>query len=144
MTKQVDGIVAPIETGVQFEEEKRGKNFINFGDLLPHFVTYIMFATRFGNENAGAGCAVLYRGWFDTVAYMKKNKEPTVAVLAKVMNTSPAIASKIYDIEIAGYADSGHFDSATMKDLYNTLIVPNLGNQRGDVSWLYTEAFLPK
>jgi ABC-type nitrate/sulfonate/bicarbonate transport system substrate-binding protein len=144
VTKQVDGIVAPIETGVQFEEEKRGKNFVNFGDLLPHFVTYIMFATDSAMKTQGPAVRSFIAGWFETVAYMKKNKEPTVAVLAKVMNTSPAITSKIYDIEIAGYTDDGHFDSEVMKDLYNTLIVPNLGDQRVDISSLYTDAFLPK
>ncbi len=83
-------------------------------------------------------------GWFQTVNYMKKHKEASVAILAKVMHTSPEIVSKIYDLEMPGCTDSGHFDTKKMKDLYDTLIAPNLDGKQVDVASLYTESFLPK
>ena len=66
------------------------------------------------------------------------------AVMAKVMHLTPEIVAKIYDLEMPGCTDNGHFDKAAMKDLYDTLIAPKLEGKQIEVSSLYTEAFLPK
>ena len=144
LTKQVDGIVGPTEAGVTLEAKGQGKNLVNFGDVLPHFVTYMMFATDSAMKNHPKDVRAFVAGWFQTVAYMKKNKQASVAILAKVMNTSPEITAKIYDLEMPGCTDNGHFDPTAMKDQYNTLIAPNLGGKQVEVSSLYTESFLPK
>ena len=144
LTKQVDGIVGPTEAGVSLEAKGQGKNLVNFGDVLPHFITYMMLATDSAMKDHAKDVRAFVAGWFQTVAYMKKNKEASIAILAKVMHISPEITSKIYDLEMPGCTDNGHFDPSAMKDLYNMLIAPNLGGKQVEVSSLYTESFLPK
>lgn len=144
LTKQVDGIVGPTESGVALEAKDQGKNLVNFGDILPSFITYMMMATDAAMKDHPNDVRAFVAGWFQTVDYMKKNKQASLAILGKVMNTSPEITSKIYDLEMPGCTDNGHFDSSAMKDLYETLIAPNLGGKQVEVSSLYTESFLPK
>ncbi len=144
LTKQVDGIVGPTEAGVGLEAKGQGKNLVNFGDILPHFLTYMMLATDTVMKDHPQAVRGFVAGWFQTVAYMKKNKQASVAILAKVMHQSPEITAKIYDLEMPGCTDNGRFDPAKMKDLYETLIAPKLGGKQVAVSSLYTESFLPK
>lgn len=144
LTKQVDGIVGPTEAGVSLEAKGQGKNLVNFGDVLPHFITYMMMATDTAMKDRPKDVRAFVAGWFQTVAYMKKNKAASIAILGKVMNTPPDITSKIYDLEMPGCTDNGHFDPSAMKDLYTTLIAPGLGGKQVEISSLYTESFLPK
>jgi ABC-type nitrate/sulfonate/bicarbonate transport system substrate-binding protein len=83
-------------------------------------------------------------GWFESVAYMKAHKAESVEILAKVMKVSPEIASRIYDIEMPGCTDDGHFDPKAMQKLVTMLVEPKLGGKKIDATTLYTEAFLPK
>jgi len=144
ITKQVDGIVGPTEAGVALEVKGQGKNLVNFGDILPHFITYMMLASDSVMKNHPNDVRAFVAGWFDTIAHMRKNKEASVAVMAKVMHTSSEIVSKIYDLEMPGCTDSGNFDKSAMKSLYETLIAPNLEGKQIEISSLYTGAFLPK
>ena len=144
ITKQVEGIVGPIEAGVKLESEGRAKNLVNFGTILPEFVTYLMFANEKAmNEHPDAVRAFI-AGWFETVAYMKKNKDATLKILGDVMKMPPEMAGKIYDIQIDGFTDDGHFDPKKMQWLVSHLVEPKLGGRKVDPSTLYTEAFLPK
>ena len=144
LTKQVDGIVGPTDAGVALESKDQARNLVNFGDILPEFVTYMMLATESAMNNHPDDVRAFVAGWFQAVDYMKKHKEASIPILAKVMNTSPEITSKIYDLEMPGCTDNGHFDPKAMKDLYETLIAPNLGGKQVEASTLYTERFLPK
>jgi NitT/TauT family transport system substrate-binding protein len=144
ITKQVDGIVGPTEAGVGLEVKGQGKNLVNFGDILPHFVTYMMLASDSAMKNRPSDIRAFIAGWFETIAYMRTHKDASVAVMAKVMHLTPEIVAKIYDLEMPGCTDNGHFDKAAMKDLYDTLIAPKLEGKQIEVSSLYTEAFLPK
>ena len=140
-------IDANLTTTLQaFDGEAHGQSrlLMNFGDIVKDFHTFVINASdRFVAEKPELLTRFL-KGWFQTVAYMKKNKEASIAILGKVMNTSPDITSKIYDLEMPGCTDNGHFDTNAMKDLYATLIAPNLGGKQVEVSSLYTESFLPK
>jgi hypothetical protein len=74
-----------------------------------------------------------------------RHKTPiSVSTKPAAVHTSPKIVSKIYDLELPGCTDNGHFDPKVVQDLYDTLIAPKLGGKQIAVSSLYTEAFLPK
>ncbi len=115
ITKQVDGIVGPIEAGVKLESEGRAKNLIDFGQILPDFMTYLMFARHDTMTKRPDAVKGFIAGWFETVAYMKAHKDETVKILAGVMKISPEIAGRIYDIEMTGCTDDGHFDPQSMQ-----------------------------
>jgi ABC-type nitrate/sulfonate/bicarbonate transport system substrate-binding protein len=144
ITKQVDGIVGPAEAGIKLESEGRAKNLVNFGEILPDFVTYLMFATQTAMTDHPGAVKAFIAGWFETVAYMKKNKQDTLKILAGVMKMPPQMAGKIYDLEIDGFTDHGRFDAKKMQWLVSHLVEPKLGGKKVDASTLYTEAFLPK
>ncbi len=144
ITKQVDGIVGPIEAGVKLESEGRGKNLVNFGDILPDFVTYLMFATDKAMTAHPDAVKAFIAGWFESVAFMKKNKEATLNILSHVMKMPEAMAGKVYDVQIDGFTDDGHFDPKKMQWLVDHLVEPKLGGKKIGASTLYTEAFLPK
>jgi ABC-type nitrate/sulfonate/bicarbonate transport system substrate-binding protein len=144
ITKQVDGIVGPTEAGIKLESEGKAKNLVNFGPILPDFVTYIMFASQKAMTEHPKDVRAFIAGWFDTIRYMKKNKQATVTLLAGVMKLPPAMVAKVYDAEIDGFTDNGHFDVKKIEWLVSHLVEPKLGGKKVDVASLYTEAFLGK
>lgn len=144
LTKQVEGIVGPTEVGVELDAKGKGRNVFNFAAILPHFDTYMMLATDSEMKNHPDDLRAFIAGWFQTIHYMKTHKEASVKILAKIMHTSPKIVAKIYDLEMPGCTDNGHFDPKVVQNLYDTLIAPKMGGKQIAVSSLYTEAFLPK
>ncbi len=142
LTKQVGGIVGPIEAGVSLESKGKAKNLVNFGPILPDFVTYLMYASGPEMKNHPEAVKAFIAGWFETIAFMKSHKAELVKILAKVMNVSPEIAGRIYEIEMPGCTDDGHFDPAKMQTLVSVLVEPKLG-KKVDPKSLYTTAFLP-
>ena len=50
------------------------------------------------------------KGWMDTIAFMKANKDKTVEITSKVINVSPSVAARAYDEQIGTFSTDGTFD----------------------------------
>ena len=74
---------------------------------------------------------------------MRANKAAAVAISARQMGVSPAIAGRVYDELVGNYSTDGRFDPEGLKVLVDSLV--EMGSLKSaDVSALYTEAYLPK
>ena len=62
------------------------------------------------------------RGWFETIAFMKANKDKTVEITAKVINVSPAVAARAYDEQIGIFSMDGVFDPKAVAVLKQSFI----------------------
>ena len=51
------------------------------------------------------------RGWFETIAFMRANKERTVEITAKVLNLDKAVISRVYDEQIKIFTADGKLRS---------------------------------
>ena len=50
------------------------------------------------------------KGWMDTIAFMKANKDKTVEITSKVINVPPSVAARAYDEQIGTFSTDGTFD----------------------------------
>ena len=83
------------------------------------------------------------RGWFETIAYMRANKERTVVITAKVLNLDQAVIGRVYDEQIKIFTGDGRFDPKALVVLRQSLVEMGILQQVPDDSVMFTTRFLP-
>ena len=142
-TGQIDATVMDFGAGSRLEELGTGRIFLKVRDYIPAMITQAVYA---GNEVLARRPDAVRRflaAWFETVAYMRGNREATIAVSARQMDVSPAMAERVYDELISNYSTDGRFEPAGLKVLVDSLVEMS-ALKAPDVSALYTEAYLSK
>jgi ABC-type nitrate/sulfonate/bicarbonate transport system substrate-binding protein len=139
----IDGAIMDI--GNVFELEKRGEGriLVRFTDIRD-FHIHVIFATDkliAGRPDAVRG---FLKGWFETIAYMRKNRAETVAIASEVTNKDAEITSRVYDELMPMFSDDGRFTRSALVTLAKSYVELQLLPQEPDMKALYTEAFLPK
>ena len=84
------------------------------------------------------------QGWFETIAFMRKNKAETVAIAKEVTNKDEEITSRVYEELMPMFSDDGKFNAPALVTLSKSYVELQLLPQEPDMKTLYTEAFLPK
>ena len=62
------------------------------------------------------------RGWMETIAFMKANKDKTVEITSKVINVAPSVAARAYDEQIGIFSTDGTFDPKAVAVLKQSFI----------------------
>jgi NitT/TauT family transport system substrate-binding protein len=143
-TKQIDGLVADIATLLQAEERHEGRILFRFGNLVKDFHIHVIFATDSAIAARPDALRAFLKGWFETIAFMRRDKAATVAVAMDVMNKDEAITRQTYDEVMPMYSDDGRFDPKAMAVLACSYVQLGELPAEPDPAKLYTEAFLPK
>src|SRR6266478_1554473 len=84
------------------------------------------------------------KGWFETIAFMRKNKAETVAIASEVTYKDAEINSRVYDELMPMFSDDGKFNASALATLAKSYVELQLLPQEPDMTALSTEAFLPK
>jgi ABC-type nitrate/sulfonate/bicarbonate transport system substrate-binding protein len=144
MMMQVDGFVADISTLLRAQEAGEGKILLSFGDLVQDFHIHVIFATnKLIAARPGAVRAFL-AGWFETIGFMRANKDKTVETAMSVLDLNRSIAERSYDILIPMFSDDGRFNPKALAVLSRSYVDLKYLPTQPDMSKLYTEEFLPK
>jgi ABC-type nitrate/sulfonate/bicarbonate transport system substrate-binding protein len=141
--KDVDGIVIDIATAFEFEKNGKGRILMRFGDLVRDFHIHVIFATDKIIAMRPQALRAFLKGWFETIAFMRKNKAQTVAIAVDVLNRDAAIMGRTYDELMPMFSDDGRFDPKALAALAKSYVELQLLPQEPDSKTLYTEAFLP-
>ena len=83
------------------------------------------------------------KGWFETIAFMRKNKAETVAIAKEVTGKDDEITSRVYDELMPMFSDDGKFHPNALATLAKSYVELQLLPQEPDMTKLYTETFLP-
>ena len=83
------------------------------------------------------------KGWFQTIAFMRKNRNETVEIAKDVMGTDAQTTNAIYDELMPMFSDTGRFDPKALAVLRKSFVEMKTLSGEPDMSKLYTEAFLP-
>ncbi|MFL5107642.1 MAG: ABC transporter substrate-binding protein [Xanthobacteraceae bacterium] len=136
---------AIMDIGNAFDLEKRGEGrvLVRFIDI-DDFHIHIIFATNKLIAERGDAIRKFLAGWFDTIAFMRKNKAETVKIAAEVTGKDEDINGRVYDELMPMFSDTGKFDAAALETLRKSYVELKLLPSEPDMSQLYTEAFLPK
>ncbi len=142
-TKQIDGYIGALESGYSLEEQKEWRVITSATPFVDHFITHVFFARNELIEKNPDAVRAFLKGWADTIAFMKANKQKTVEITAKVINVSPAVAARAYDEQIAIFTPDGTFDPQAVAVLKKSFIEMGLLKEIPDDKVLFTTQFLP-
>jgi ABC-type nitrate/sulfonate/bicarbonate transport system substrate-binding protein len=144
MTKNVDGIVGPVEGGYLLQQKGQGQVLMTFGPILPQFITHGMFASDSLIVQHPDAVRRFVHAWFDTIKYMRAHKAETIKLTQAVTHLPDDIADKVYDLETPALSLDGKFDqkalAATMQSFVDLKQIDALP---ADTKNLYTTQFLP-
>src|ERR1700722_13709743 len=109
-THQIDGYIGALETGYMLEAEKEWRVITAATPFVDHFITHVLFARDALIAHHPDTVRAFLAGWFETIAFMKANKEKSVEISAKVIDFSPTVISRVYDEQIGYFSTDGTFE----------------------------------
>ncbi len=142
-THQIDAAPFDITTAYQLQATGDVRILLKFGDIVKDYVNHVMYATDGAIAKRPEDIRKFLAGWFETVAFMKKNKAETVKIASEVLTIPEPIVGKVYDETIAMLSDDGKFNSKGLAVLSRSFVEMNMLPTEPDMTKLYTEKFLP-
>ena len=139
----IDAITTDIGNALKLEELGEGRIIVRFNELTD-FHLHVIFATNQIIASKPELVRAFLKGWFETIAFMRKNKAETVKIAAEVTGKSEAITARTYDECMSTFSDTGKFEPKALVTLSKSYVELKLLPAEPDMSKLYTEAFLPK
>jgi NitT/TauT family transport system substrate-binding protein len=143
VSKNIDGFSGAVEGGFQLEKDGRAKVLVNFGDTIKTFLTHVIYASPDMMTKREGELRAFLKAWFETVAFMRANKDETVAITSKVTRLSPEIAARVYDIQKPMFLTDGHFDPEAVKVVKQSIVELGQAETVPPDDALFTEKFLP-
>jgi len=139
----IDGIVMDLATAFTLEEKNEARIIVRFG-TLQDFHNHVIFATNSLIADKPNSIRAFLKGWFETIAFMRRNKSETVKIAAAVTQLSEPIIARTYDEVMPMFSDTGKFDPKALETLRKSFVELGVLPTEPEMSKLYTEAFLPK
>jgi NitT/TauT family transport system substrate-binding protein len=141
-TGQVDGIMLATETSYMLEGKKEAKIIANMGEYAPKFITHVIYARNELIDEKPDLVKRFIAGWFETVAWMKANKDKSVEISARVLKLPPDIISRAYDVEIGMMQDNGRFDPEAVKVIKSSLVDMHILESEPTDAQMFTTKFV--
>ena len=142
-TNQVDAVVSSMETGYTLEAANEWRVVGSAAPLVPAFHTHVIFARNDLVNKQPALVEKFLKGWFETIAFMKANKDKTVEISANVLKLDPKIVARTYDEVIGMMSDDGRFDAAAVEVLKESFIEMGILDSKPANEVMYTTRFVP-
>ena len=142
-TGQLDGYIGALESGYELEENKEWRVITSAVPYVDHFITHVFFAREDLIAKRPDAVRAFLKGWFETIAFMKANKDKTVEITSKVINVSPSVVSRAYDEQIAIFSTDGAFDPKGVEVLKQSFIEMGLLKEIPDDKVMFTTEFVP-
>jgi ABC-type nitrate/sulfonate/bicarbonate transport system substrate-binding protein len=139
----IDGIIMDIGSAFDLEKKGEARVLVRFTDIRD-FHIHVIFATDKLISDRPQAVRAFLAGWFETIAFMRKNKAETVKIAMEVLGRDEDISNRVYDELMPMFSDTGVFEPAALETLRKSYVELKLLPAEPDMSKLYTEAFLPK
>ncbi len=143
-THAVDANIGSTSLIFAMEEQKQGRFLVSAASYVGNISSGTIYAA---DQLIKTNPEVIRRflvAWFETIAFMRKDKAATVKIASEMTGFSAAVQSKEYDLTIGMYSEDGKFDAESLSNLKRSFADLKLLDSEPDMSKLYTEAFLPK
>jgi NitT/TauT family transport system substrate-binding protein len=142
-TGQIDAVVIALELGYALEAAREWRVLAPLAPFAPDFHTHVIFARDELIARKPELVERFLRAWFETIAFMRSNKERTVEITAKVLNLDKAVIGRVYDEQINIFTADGRFDAKALDVLRHSLVEMGILQQVPDDSVMLTTRFLP-
>jgi NitT/TauT family transport system substrate-binding protein len=143
VTGQIDALVSSTALGLKLAQERRGRDLFPASDVVKIFMIHAIYASdKLVRERPDAVRRFL-KGWFETIAFMRKNKAETVRVTRTVTNFPQDVEDQEYDIVMPMFSSDGRFEPGALAVLRRSFVDLHLLDTEPDLTKYYTERFLP-
>jgi len=142
-TGQLDGYIGALEVGYALEEKKEWKVITTATPFVDHFITHVFFVRENVIKERPQAVRAFLKGWFNTIAFMRKNKDKSVEITSKVVKLDPRVVSRAYDEEIGIFSSDGVFDPKAVAALKKSFVEMGRLKAIPDDKVLFTTQFLP-
>jgi len=142
-TGQIDAVVIALELGYALEAAKEWRVVSLLAPFAPDFHTHVIFARDELIAKKPETVERFLRAWFETIAFMRANKDRTVEITAKVLNLDKAVIARVYDEQIKIFTSDGRFDPKALVVIRQSLVEMGILQQVPDDGVMFTTRFLP-
>jgi NitT/TauT family transport system substrate-binding protein len=142
-TQQIDMVPFDITTAYQLEASGEVRIMLKFGDIVTDYVNHVIYATNDAMAQHPDSVRKFLAGWFETIAYVKRNKADTVRISSAVLKIPEPVVGRVYDEAVRMLSDDGRFDAKGLAVLRRSFVEMNMLPAAPDMATLYTEKFLP-
>ncbi|HXQ52489.1 MAG TPA: ABC transporter substrate-binding protein [Stellaceae bacterium] len=143
VTGQIDALVSSTALGLRLAQEQRGRDLFPASDVVKVFMIHAIYASNQLLHDKPDAVRRFLAGWFETIAYMRKNKEETVRITRTVTNFPQDVEDQEYDIVMPMFSLDGKFDPAALAVLRRSFVDLHLLDTEPDLTKYFTEAYLP-
>lgn len=143
-TKSIDAAVVNLAVAFNFVRHGDGRVLLLFGDLLKDFHVHVIFATDKAIATRPEALRKFLAGWFETIAFMRKEKAKTIEIARHVMGTDEPTTARIYDAMMPMFNDDGRFKPKALAVLSRSYVDMKTLPAEPDMRKLINESFLPK
>jgi NitT/TauT family transport system substrate-binding protein len=143
VTGQIDAVVSSTALGLQLAESKRGRLLFPASDIVKDFMIHAIFASNQMVQKNPDAIRRFLAGWFDTISFMRTNRDETVRVSRERTNFSLGVEAQQYDLVMPMFSDTGRFDPRALATLQRSFVDLGLIAREPDLTKYYTEQFLP-
>jgi NitT/TauT family transport system substrate-binding protein len=142
-TQQVDGMPLDVASAALLEEKGVVRILLPFGAVVKDFINHITYATKAIIAAHPEEVSAFNAAWFETVTWMRQNKDEAVKLAMPVMGKPQAIVARAYDIVMPSLSDTGKFEAKGLATLARSFVEMKMLPAAPDMAKLYTERFLP-
>ncbi len=142
VTGQIDAVVSSTALGLQLAEAKRGRLLFPASDIVKDFMIYTIYASDQMAQTNPDTVRRFLKGWFDTIAFMRANKDETVRASRERTNFSVEVEEKQYDLVMPMFSDSGRFEPSALATIRRSFVDLRLIDKEPDLTKYCTEQFL--
>jgi NitT/TauT family transport system substrate-binding protein len=143
-TKQVDGMITGLSQIWDLQEKGEAKApVVKFGEIVPDFIMHVIYATKNIEEKNPDALKRFMEGWFETIRFMRANKEETVNMGVAPMRVPKHIVERSYDEMMAMFSDTGKFEPKAVDVLARSFVELGMLDTKPDLTKYYTEKYLP-
>src|SRR5208282_3856140 len=108
--RDIDGMVTDISTALELEKQGKARILMRFGQIVPDFHIHVIFATDKLIASRPDAIRGFLKGWFETIAFMRRDKAETVAIAKDVMSKDADIIARTYEELMPMFSDDGRFN----------------------------------
>ena len=139
----LDGSIMDIGNAFNLEKLGEGRIVARFTDMKD-FIIHVIFATDKLIAEKPAVVKSFLEGWFETIAFMRKNKAATVKIAMEITQKDEDITARSYDELMPMFSDTGRFETKALGVLAKSLVELKILPTEPDMTKLVNETYLPK
>ena len=143
-TKQIDGVTTDSVTVYKLVEEGSGRILAKFGDSVKDFHVHVIYASDKLIVGNPEGLKAFLAGWFETIRFMRDNKDKAIEMAAKATAVSKGVATEGYNDTMPIFSLTGRFEPKALDTIAASFVDTKLLLEKPDMAKLLTEAYLPK